>query len=64
MDVGAAKAHVACNQQIRRRWSGTLGLGGVGVYRTGFCPMVRRFACQWCSWSRMKHLCVSPFVKV
>ena len=28
MDVGAAKAHVACNQQIRRRWSGTLGLGG------------------------------------
>ena len=28
MDVGAAKADVACNQQIRRRWSGTLGLGG------------------------------------
>jgi DNA invertase Pin-like site-specific DNA recombinase len=38
------------------------GQGAVGLYRTGFCPVVRWFACQWCSWSRMKRLCVSPFV--
>jgi hypothetical protein len=52
------------NQQLSGAAAELWGYGAVGLYRTGFGPVVRRFGCQWCSWSRMNHLCGSPFVKV